>query len=82
MNKWEKIFIAVNFGIILFFIFLVLAQCNIDRNVRKLEAVQNEINRSNYERNERMDKELRILSQDVRMCENILLNNDYVEAKQ
>lgn len=82
MRERDKILVLFNFCFILLFSFLILAQCHIDRQVQRLEAKQNEINTANFERNERMDKELRLLSQDVRIHNNILLTNEYTEAQE
>jgi len=82
MTERDKILVLFNFCFILLFSFLILAQCHIDRQVQRLEAKQNEINTANFERNERMDKELRLLSQDVRIHNNILLTNEYTEAQE
>ena len=82
MSTRDRLIVLFNICFILLFSFLILAQCHIDRQMRKLEAVQSEINRANYERNERMDQELRLLSQDVRIHNNILLFDDYEEESE
>ena len=82
MSERDRLIVLFNFCFILLFSFLLMAQCHSEKQLRTLEAKQNEINRANYERNERMDKELRLLTQDVRICENILLTDDYTEAQK
>lgn len=82
MTERDKILVLFNFCFILLFTFLILAQCHSDRQLQNLEARQSEINRANYERNERMDKELRLLSQDVRIHNNILLTDEYLEVEE
>lgn len=82
MSDKDKILILFNFCFILLFSFLLLAQCHNERQLRTLEEKQNEINQTNYERNERMDKELRLLTQDVRIHNNILLFDDYKEEQE
>ena len=82
MSERDKILAVFNFCFILLFTFVILAQCHLDRQMQKLEAKQNEINLSNYERNERMDKELRLLTQDVKIHNNILLFEDYQEEEE
>ena len=82
MTERDKILVLFNLCFILLFTFLILAQCHTDHQVQQLDARQSEINRANYERNERMDKELRLLSQDVRIHNNILLTNDYLEVEE
>lgn len=81
MSERDRLIVLFNFCFILLFSFLLMAQCHSEKQLQTLETRQAEINRANYERNERMDKELRLLTQDVRICENILLTNDYTEAK-
>lgn len=81
MSERDRLIVLFNFCFILLFSFLLMAQCHSEKQLQKLETSQAEINRANYERNERMDKELRLLTQDVRICENILLTNDYTEAE-
>lgn len=78
MSERDRILVLFNFCFILLFTFLILAQCHSDRQLQSLEAKQNEINLANYERNERMDRELRLLSQDVRIHNNILLSQEYI----
>lgn len=82
MSDKDKILILFNLCFILLFSFLILAQCHSDRQLRTLEAKQNEINQANYERNERLDKELRLLSQDVRIHNSILLTQEYTEENK
>ena len=82
MNERDKILVLLNACFILLFSFLMLAQCHNERRIKQLDEKQAEINRVNYERNERMDKELRLISQDVRIHNNILLMQDYTEAEE
>ena len=82
MSERDKILAVFNFCFILLFTFVILAQCHLDRQMQKLEAKQNEINLSNYERNERMDKELRLLTQNVKIHNNLLLFEDYQEEEE
>ena len=79
MSERDKILIIFNFCFILLFSFLILAQCHTEKQIKKLDAKQAEINRTAWEKTERMDKELRLLTQDVQIHENILLNQDYTQ---
>ena len=79
MSERDKILIIFNFCFILLFSFLILAQCHTEKQIKKLDAKQAEINRTAWEKTERMDKELRLLTQDVQIHENILINQDYTQ---
>lgn len=79
MSERDKILIIFNFCFILLFSFLILAQCHTEKQIKKLDAKQAEINRTAWEKTERMDKELRLLTQDVQIHENLLLNQDYTQ---
>lgn len=81
MSERDKILIIFNFCFILLFSFLILAQCHTEKQIKKLDAKQAEINRTAWEKTERMDKELRLLSQDVQIHENIILNQDYTQEE-
>ena len=81
MSERDKILIIFNFCFILLFSFLILAQCHTEKQLKKLDAKQAEINRTAWEKTERMDKELRLLSQDVQIHENIILNQDYTQEE-
>jgi hypothetical protein len=81
MSERDKILIIFNFCFILLFSFLILAQCHTEKQIKKLDAKQAEINRTAWEKTERMDKELRMLSQDVQIHENLLLNQDYTQEE-
>ena len=82
MSERDKITILFNACFILLFSFLMLAQCHNERQIKRLEEKQNEINYATLQRNERMDKELRLLTQDVRIHNNILLTQDYLEEEE
>lgn len=79
MSERDKILIIFNFCFILLFSFLILAQCHTEKQIKKLDAKQAEINRTAWEKTERMDKELRLLTQDVQIHENILINQEYTQ---
>lgn len=79
MSERDKILVVFNFCFILLFSFLILAQCHTEKQLKKLDAKQAEINRTTWEKTERMDKDLRLLSQDVQIHENLLLNQDYTQ---
>lgn len=81
MSERDKILVIFNFCFILLFSFLILAQCHTEKQIKKLDAKQAEINRTAWEKTERMDKELRLLSQDVQIHENLLLNQDYTQEE-
>ena len=81
MSERDKILIIFNFCFILLFSFLILAQCHTEKQIKKLDAKQAEINRTAWEKTERMDKELRLLTQDVQIHENLLLNQDYTQEE-
>lgn len=81
MSERDKILILMNFCFVMLFILLMLGQCHTEKQVQKLDAKQEEINRSAYEKTERMEKEIRLLSQDVKIHENILLNQDYTQEE-
>ena len=81
MSERDKILIIFNFCFILLFSFLILAQCHTEKQIKKLDAKQAEINQTAWEKTERMDKELRLLSQDVKIHENIILNQDYTQEE-
>ena len=82
MSERDKILVLFNICFVLLFSFLILSQCHTERQIKQLDNKQAEINRVNYERNERMEKELRLLNQDVRIHNNILLMQDYTEAEE
>ena len=79
MSERDKVLVVFNFCFILLFSFLIMAQCHTEKQIKKLDAKQAEINRTAWEKSERMDKELRLISQDVQIHENLLLNQDYIQ---
>lgn len=79
MSERDKIIVVFNFCFILLYSFLILAQCHTERQIKKMDAKQAEINQTAWEKTERMDKELRLLSQDLQIHENLLLNQDYTQ---
>ncbi len=79
MSERDKIIVVFNFCFILLFSFLILAQCHTERQIKKLDAKQAEINQTAWEKTERMDRELRLISQDLQIHENLLLNQDYIQ---
>ena len=81
MSERDKILILMNFCFVMLFVFLMLGQCHTEKQVKKLDAKQSEINQSAYEKTARMEKEIRLLSQDVKIHENILLNQDYTQEE-
>ena len=82
MSERDKILIIFNFCFILLFSFLILAQCHTERQVKKLEAKQAEVNHTAWEKTERMAKELRLLSQDVQIHDNLLLNQTFIQEDE
>ena len=82
MSERDRLIAIMNACFILLFSILLLAQCGNEKRIKKMDEKQTEINRVTYERNERMDKELRLLSQDVRIHNNILLSNEYLEGDE
>lgn len=82
MTEQNKILIFFNICFVLLFSFLLLAQCHTEKQIRKLDAKQEEINRTAWEKTERMDRELRLLSQDIRIHENLLLNQAYTQEEE
>jgi hypothetical protein len=82
MSERDKIIVVFNFCFILLFSFLILAQCHTERQIKKLETKQAEVNQTAWEKTERMDKELRLLSQDIRIHENLLLNQTYIQEDE
>lgn len=82
MTEQNKILIFFNICFVLLFSFLLLAQCHTEKQIRKLDAKQEEINRTAWEKTERMDRELRLLSQDIRIHENLLLNQTYTQEEE
>ena len=82
MSERDKITIAFNFCFVLLFSFLILAQCHTERQVKKLEAKQAEVNQTAWEKTERMAKELRELSQDVQIHDNLLLNQTFIQEDE
>ena len=82
MSERDKIIVVFNFCFILLFSFLILAQCHTERQIKKLEAKQAEVNQTAWEKTERMDKELRLLSQNIRIHENLLLNQTYIQEDE
>ena len=79
MSERDKIIVVFNFCFILLYSFLILAQCHTERQIKKMDAKQAEINQTAWEKTERMDRELRLLSQDIQIHENLLLNQDYIQ---
>lgn len=79
MSERDKVLVVFNFCFILLFSFLIMAQCHTEKQIKKLDAKQAEINRTAWEKTERMDRDLRLLSQDVQIHENLLLNQDYTQ---
>lgn len=79
MSERDKILIIFNFCFILLFSFLILAQCHTEKQIKKLDAKQAEINRTAWEKTERMDKELRLLSQNIQIHDNLLLNQTFIQ---
>ena len=82
MSERDKILVLFNLCFILLFSFLLLAQCHTDRQMQQLDAKQSEINRANYERNERMDRELRLLTQDVKIHNSILISQEFLQEEE
>lgn len=82
MSERDKIIIAFNFCFILLFSFLILAQCHTERQIKKLEAKQAEVNQTAWEKTERMDRELRLLSQDMQIHGNLLLNQTFIQEDE
>ena len=81
MSERDRFVVLFNACFIILFVFLMLAQCSNEKRIKKLDEKQSEINRVNFERNERMDRELRLLTQDVKIYGNILLSQEYTEAE-
>lgn len=82
MSERDKILVVFNFCFILLFSFLILAQCHTEKQLKKLDAKQAEINRTAWEKSERMDKELRLLTQDVQIHDNLLLNQTFIQEDE
>ena len=78
MSKRDRLIVLFNACFILLFSFLVLGQCSNERRIKQLDERQSEINRAAYEKNERMDQELRLLTQDVRIHNSILLAQEFI----
>jgi hypothetical protein len=78
MSERDKLIILLNACFILLFSFLIMALCHNEKQIRQLDEKQAEINRAAYEKTERMAKEIRLLSQDVRIHNNILLTQEYI----
>lgn len=78
MSERDRLIVLLNACFILLFSFLLLGQCRNERQIRQLDEKQSEINRAAYEKNERMAKDIRLLSQDVRIHNNILLTQEYI----
>jgi hypothetical protein len=79
MSERDKIIVVFNFCFILLYSFLILAQCHTERQIKKMDAKQAEINQTAWEKTERMDKELRLLSQDIQIHDNLLLNQTFIQ---
>lgn len=79
MSERDKLIVLLNTCFILLFSFLLLGQCRNERQIKQLDERQTEINRAAYEKNERLDREIRLLTQDVRIHENILLTQEYTK---
>ena len=79
MSERDKVLVVFNFCFILLFSFLIMAQCHTEKQIKKLDAKQAEINRTAWEKSERMDKELRLLTQDVQIHGNLLLNQTFIQ---
>ncbi len=79
MSERDKIIVVFNFCFILLYSFLILAQCHTERQIKKMDAKQAEINQTAWEKTERMDRELRLLSQDVQIHDNLLLNQTFIQ---
>ena len=82
MSERDRLIVLFNACFILLFSFLVLGQCSNERRIKQMDERQSEINRAAYEKNERMAKEIRILTQDVRIHNNILLTQEYITEDQ
>ena len=78
MSKRDRLIVLFNACFILLFSFLVLGQCSNERRIKQMDERQSEINRAAYEKNERMDQELRLLTQDVRIHNSILLAQEFI----
>ena len=78
MSERDRLIVLLNACFILLFSFLLLGQCRNERQIKNLDDRQSEINRATYEKSERMAKEIRLLSQDVRIHNNILLTQEYI----
>lgn len=78
MSERDKIVISLNACFILLFSFLFLGQCSNERRIKQMDQRQSEINRAAYEKNERMDQELRLLTQDVKIHNSILLSQEFI----
>lgn len=79
MSERDKIIVVFNFCFILLYSFLILAQCHTERQIKKMDAKQAEINQTAWEKTERMDRELRLLSQDLQIHDNLLLNQTFIQ---
>ena len=82
MSERDKVLVVFNFCFILLFSFLIMAQCHTEKQIKKLDAKQAEINRTAWEKSERMDKELRLLTQDVQIHGNLLLNQTFIQEDE
>ena len=82
MSERDKVLVVFNFCFILLFSFLIMAQCHTEKQIKKLDAKQAEINRTAWEKSERMDKELRLLTQDVQIHSNLLLNQTFIQEDE
>lgn len=82
MSERDKVLVVFNFCFILLFSFLIMAQCHTEKQIKKLDAKQAEINRTAWEKSERMDKELRLLTQDVQIHDNLLLNQTFIQEDE
>lgn len=82
MSERDKVLVVFNFCFILLYSFLILAQCHTERQIKKMDAKQAEINQTAWEKTERMDRELRLLSQDVQIHDNLLLNQTFIQEDE
>lgn len=82
MSERDRLIVLLNACFIMLFSFLLLGQCRNERQIKKLDEKQSEINRAAYEKNERMARELRILTQDVRIHNNILISKEFIQEDE
>lgn len=82
MSERDRLIVLLNACFIMLFSFLLLGQCRNERQIKKLDEKQAEINRAAYEKNERMARELRILTQDVRIHNNILISKEFIQEDE